>query len=151
MGTAWSNATSYPWEDPSYVGGIDNIKILMSLRIYGNKWHVYGGLAIMNPSAQIQIDQYGTIIFFQLLLKAKSVSELFKLMIQEKHQDFRKRILVVKNVIFIFFDTFKAGAYVFRDTGDTGKKILLDDDLLEQFSLSSLPKTGSRKPVLSLF
>ena len=45
----------------SYVGGIDNIKILISLRIYGNKWHVYSGLAIMNPSAQLQIDQYGNI------------------------------------------------------------------------------------------
>lgn len=39
------------------------------------------GLAIMNPSARIQITQY-----------AKSVADLFKLMIQEKEEEFRARI-----------------------------------------------------------
>jgi prephenate dehydrogenase (NADP+) len=39
------------------------------------------GLAIMNPSARIQITQY-----------AKSVADLFKLMIQEKEEEFRNRI-----------------------------------------------------------
>ena len=53
----------------------------MALRIYGNKWHVYAGLAILNPSAKRQIEQY-----------AKSVSDLFMLMIQEKREEFTNRI-----------------------------------------------------------
>jgi prephenate dehydrogenase (NADP+) len=43
MGTAWANARVYPWENRAYVGGIDNAKILMALRIYGMKHHVYSG------------------------------------------------------------------------------------------------------------
>ena len=40
------------------------------LRIYSNKWHVYAGLAILNPAARVQIDQY-----------ARSTTEIFKLML----------------------------------------------------------------------
>lgn len=40
----------------------------------------------MNPSARIQITQY-----------AKSVADLFKLMIQEKEEEFRSRIREVCN------------------------------------------------------
>ncbi|KAJ3085994.1 prephenate dehydrogenase (NADP(+)) [Quaeritorhiza haematococci] len=106
------------WENPSYVGGIENVKVLMTLRIYGAKWHVYGGLAIMNPSAKPQIRQY-----------AQSVSDLFKLMIQEKEQEFRERLE-------------KAAKFVFHDGNDP---ILLSDDLLDKFSLSAIPKE-KRKP-----
>ena len=41
MGSAWKAEGSYPWEDSTYVGGIDNVKTIMALRIYANKWHVY--------------------------------------------------------------------------------------------------------------
>lgn len=61
------------------------MKTLMMLRIYSNKWHVYGGLALLNPSAKPQIRQY-----------AKSVSELFKLIIQEREQEFKERIKSVR-------------------------------------------------------
>ena len=44
MGTAWKNAGVYPWENPSYVGGIENVKILMALRLYSLKHHVYSGV-----------------------------------------------------------------------------------------------------------
>ena len=30
------------------------------LQIYANKWHVYTGLAILNPSVRVQIDQLAT-------------------------------------------------------------------------------------------
>lgn len=65
------------------------------MRIYSNKWHVYAGLAIMNPIAKVQITQY-----------AKSVADLFKLMIQEKEQEFRARIkqashLYINHVLYI--------------------------------------------------
>ena len=45
------------------------------------------GLAIMNTSAKIQIQQY-----------AQSVSDLFKLMIQEKEEEFRIRVKQVKTI-----------------------------------------------------
>lgn len=108
MGTAWKNAGFFPWENPSYVGGIDNIKILMALRIYGGKPHVYGGLAILNPFAKEHIRQY-----------ARSVSDIFELMIQEKEKEFKERIM-------------EAGSYVF---GDGESHIMLDDKVMGEFSL----------------
>jgi prephenate dehydrogenase (NADP+) len=84
MGTAWQNAGVFPWLNDTYVGGIENVKVNMTLRIYGSKWHVYAGLAIMNPSARKQIGQY-----------AKSVSDLFKLMIQQRADEFKQRVLEV--------------------------------------------------------
>ena len=43
---------------------------------------------MMNPSAEIQIRQY-----------AQSVSDLFKLMIQEKQEEFENRVKLVRIVI----------------------------------------------------
>ena len=57
MGTAWCSAESYPWEQGLYVGGLETVKVNLTLRIYSNQWHVYAGLAILNPSARIQINQ----------------------------------------------------------------------------------------------
>ncbi|KND02948.1 prephenate dehydrogenase (NADP(+)) [Spizellomyces punctatus DAOM BR117] len=119
MGTAWKVHKVYPWENPSYVGGIENVKTLMTLRIYSNKWHVYAGLAILNPSARPQVRQY-----------ANSVSELFKLMIQEKEEEFRKRVKA-------------AAAFVFGNADR--QALLLSDDVLDQFSLSAIPR-AQRKP-----
>lgn len=119
MGSAWKQQVTFPWESPQYLGGIENVKILMALRIYGNKWHVYAGLAILNPSAKIQVLQY-----------SKSVSELFKLMIQEDEKKFRARLK-------------KASDFVFGTVERA--PILLSDSLLDQFSLSSIPK-NQRKP-----
>jgi prephenate dehydrogenase (NADP+) len=51
MGTAWKSAGFFPWENASYAGGIDNVKILTTLRIFSYKAHVYAGLAILNPYA----------------------------------------------------------------------------------------------------
>ena len=110
MGTAWKNAGVYPWENASYVGGIDNVKILMALRIYGGKSHVYSGLAILNPFAREQVKQYAT-----------SESELFKLMIQEDEQRFIDRIK-------------RSGEFVF---GNKDSQILLDDKVMGEFSLGS--------------
>ncbi|KAJ3281629.1 prephenate dehydrogenase (NADP(+)) [Borealophlyctis nickersoniae] len=119
MGTAWKVQSTFPWENPSYVGGIENVKILMALRIYSQKWHVYAGLAILNPSARQQVRQY-----------AKSVSELFKLMIQEKEKEFRERIKAAADFVF---------------GGAKREPILLSDSLLDKYSLSSIPRE-ERKP-----
>lgn len=119
MGTAWFRSGMYPWLNQTYTGGIDNVKVMMALRIYSNKWHVYAGLAIYNPAAQRQIQQY-----------AQSVLELFKLMITEDKEAFKGRILAAKQKLF---------------SNATNDRILLSDDWLNQFSLGSVPK-GVRKP-----
>ncbi|OZJ05185.1 hypothetical protein BZG36_02428 [Bifiguratus adelaidae] len=82
-----------------------------------NKWHVYAGLAILNPSARIQIHQY-----------AKSVTDLFKLMIQEDKEVFTKRVK-------------EAGEFVFGEKNAHHEPILLSDSILDEFSLSIVPKT----------
>nr|CAG8553682.1 4858_t:CDS:10 [Entrophospora candida] len=119
MGTAWKTQRTFPWETPQHVGGIENVKVHMALRIYSNKWHVYAGIAIMNPSAKVQIEQY-----------AQSVSDLFKLMIQEKEAEFTKRVK-------------EAGKFIFGNS--TSSPILLSDRVLDKFSLSIVPKE-KRKP-----
>ncbi|TAL48334.1 prephenate dehydrogenase [archaeon] len=116
MGTAWKNAGTYPWENSAYVGGIDNVKILLCLRLYSGKSHVYSGLAIQNPYAREEIMQY-----------AQSESGLFKLMIQEKEHEFRSRIE-------------RAGDSVFKNGNS---QILLDDKIMSEFSLGL---SNDRKP-----
>lgn len=69
----------------------------------------------MNPSAQRQITQY-----------AASVTDLFKLMTEGKEAEFADRV-------------HSAGRFVFGDKKDDVPR-LLRDDLLDQFSLSGVPK-----------
>ncbi|ORX79574.1 hypothetical protein BCR32DRAFT_33066 [Anaeromyces robustus] len=121
MGTAWKKQKQFPWESPNYAGGIENVKVLTTLRIFNNKWHVYAGLAMMNPSAMRQVHQFSL-----------SVNELFKLMVQEKKDEFVKRIK-------------EAGEHVFSERNHQHRRILLEDDILDKFSLSIIPK-GQRKP-----
>ncbi|KAG6901200.1 hypothetical protein C0995_015483 [Termitomyces sp. Mi166 len=124
MGTAWASALSYPWEQGLYVGGIETAKVNLVLRIYSNLWHVYAGLAILNPSARIQIDQY-----------AKSATELFKLMLSggsgavEEEAKLRKRIEWGREVVFEH-----------RSKGKKERKpILLSQEVLDRFSLGRMP------------
>jgi len=117
MGTAWKTMGQFPWEDESYVGGIDNVKVLMALRIYSNKWHVYAGLAMMNPSAKRQIKQY-----------AQSATDLFKLMIQERKEEFVNRVRTAQRNVF----------------SQAKQPVLLSDDILAMFGLSIIPKDRRR-------
>ncbi|KAI0597580.1 prephenate dehydrogenase [Biscogniauxia sp. FL1348] len=89
MGKAWHAMRQFPWEGARYVGGIENVKINLMLRIYSQKWHVYAGLAILNPEARKQIDQY-----------AKSVTELYKLMLGGHRDELRARVLAAKEKVF---------------------------------------------------
>ena len=117
MGTAWKNAGFFPWENGSYAGGIDNVKILTTLRIFSYKAHIYGGLAILNPYARIQVNRY-----------AQSESELFKCMIREEETIFRDRL-------------YKARDFVFHESRTP---VMLDDKVMREFSLTGKP--GLRKP-----
>ena len=123
MGTAWKEAGFFPWENGSYVGGIDNVKILTTLRIFSYKAHVYAGLAILNPYARQQVKRY-----------AVSESELFKLMIKEEEKAFRERI-------------YKARDFVFHESR---KPIMLNDTIMKEFSLSQNPELQKPNSHLSL-
>jgi prephenate dehydrogenase (NADP+) len=117
MGTAWKEAGFFPWENASYLGGIDNVKILITLRIFSYKAHIYGGLAILNPYARHQIKRY-----------AESESELFKLMIKEEADIFRKRLYKARDFIF----------------GQDHKPLMLNEKVMQEFSLSA--GSENRKP-----
>jgi len=126
MGTAWKAAGFFPWENASYIGGIDNVKILTTLRIFSYKAHVYAGLAILNPYARQQVKRY-----------AISESELFKLMIKEEEADFRARL-------------YRARDFVFHESR---KPIMLNDSVMKEFSLSQKPeqqKPNSHLSILSM-
>ena len=118
MGTAWEEAGFFPWENGSYLGGIDNVKILTTLRIFSYKAHIYAGLAILNPYARIQVKRY-----------AQSESELFKFMIKEEESSFRERL-------------YRARDFVFHESRTP---VMLDDKVMREFSLSGQP-AGIRKP-----
>ncbi|KAF8911912.1 Prephenate dehydrogenase [Mucidula mucida] len=142
MGTAWASAASYPWEQGLYVGGIETVKVNLALRIYSNAWHVYAGLAILNPQARAQINQY-----------AKSATELFKLMIEagtastaDTEAEVRERKLR---------DRVEWGRKIVFGDEDSDQRrrrpILLSEDILDRFSLGQLPSPSGGSPSRSAY
>ncbi|SGZ31864.1 BQ5605_C042g12023 [Microbotryum silenes-dioicae] len=133
MGTAWRCMQSFPWETGRYIGGIEVVKINIALRIYAAKWHVYAGLAILNPTAKKQIKQY-----------AQSVSELFKLMIIGKEDELRERVFAARDYVFT------------RDAdGNSPAPILLSDKALDKFEIgapeaSPAPRANSHLSLLAM-
>ncbi|KAJ2166140.1 prephenate dehydrogenase (NADP(+)) [Coemansia sp. RSA 518] len=119
LGTAWSLQGYHPWLNPQFISGINNVKVAMALRIYASKWHVYAGLAIMNPLAKRQISCY-----------VESMTTLYKWMVAGNRQEFRTLIHDAADFVFG------------RDRSH--KKIMLDDDVLQQLSLSQVPDEMSR-------
>lgn len=111
MGCAWDKLKIYPWtvNDKKWIGGLENVKVNISLRIYSNKWHVYAGLAITNPHAHQQVLQYAT-----------SATDLFTMCLDNRRKEFTERIMKAKEFVF---------------ANHTGK-LLLDGLLLEKYSLS---------------
>jgi prephenate dehydrogenase (NADP+) len=116
MGTAWHNSNSFPWETTRYVSGIEVVKVNITLRIYAAKWHVYAGLALLNPSAKEQVEQY-----------AQSVTALFKLMVEGREADLAERVWRAREGVF--------GWKRDEDGGEGRAPILLSEDVLDQFSL----------------
>jgi len=122
MGKAWHAMAHFPWEGARYVGGIENVKINLTLRIYAAKWHVYAGLAILNPAARAQIAQY-----------AASATELFKLMLENKADELRRRVYAARERVFGTPQNPKWGA-----------KPLLRDEVLDRFSLGKQPRVVAK-------
>ena len=89
MGKAWHANRQFPWELSRYVGGIENVKVNLMLRIYGQKWHVYAGLAILNPEAREQVGQF-----------AKSATDLYKLMLEGNFEGLRARVYAARDKVF---------------------------------------------------
>lgn len=123
MGTAWASESTYPWEHGYYVKGIETVKVNIMHRIYSNKWHVYAGLAILNPAARVQIDQY-----------ARSTTEIFKMMLAADDVGLRTRLYRARDAVF--------------GTGDGKRKhILLSEDILDKFSLGKRPTDTTLTPI----
>lgn len=109
IGTALMHRGVFPWESKSG-NGLDNLKLLLTLRIYSYKHHVYQGLALLNPYAKNDVRKY-----------AKVENELFGLMISENKNKFISKIK-------------KSRDLVFKDRTD---KFLLNEKILEQYSLNN--------------
>ncbi|KAJ4304292.1 prephenate dehydrogenase (NADP(+)) [Collariella sp. IMI 366227] len=124
MGKAWHANAQFPWEGTRYVGGIENVKINLMLRIYAQKWHVYAGLAILNPEAHKQINQF-----------AKSTTELFYLMLEGRREELRERVYRAKEKVL----------------GEGGakwaEKPLLPDGVVDRFSLNPAAKESGGPPM----
>jgi prephenate dehydrogenase (NADP+) len=118
MGKAWHANSQFPWELTRYVGGIENVKINLMLRIYGQKWHVYAGLAILNPEARKQVAQY-----------AESVTDLYKLMLEGNLESLRERVYRARAKVFPRADT----------------PPLLEPSILDSFSLGA-PSDSPPRP-----
>lgn len=114
MGKAWHATTQFPWEGARYVGGIENVKINLMLRIYAQKWHVYAGLAILNPEAHKQIAQF-----------ARSTTDLYTLMLEGRAAELRARVYAAKEKVF--------GA---EHSPKWAARPLLRPDVLDRFSLA---------------
>lgn len=137
MGTAWSHSTTYPWEHGYYVGGIETVKVNIMLRIYSNKWHVYAGLAILNPEAGRMIEEF-----------AGSVTDLFKLMLGGDERGLRERVWKAREKVF----GFKAEG---EENDEGTRPIFLSEDILDRFSLGSpsqdqTPKSNSHLSLLAM-
>ncbi len=121
MGKAWHANQQFPWEGTRYVGGIENVKINLMLRIYAQKWHVYAGLAILNPEAHKQINQF-----------ARSTTELFYLMLEGRRDELRARVYAAKDRVF--------GK---EDSPKWEDRPLLPDGVVDRFSLNANAKNNT--------
>jgi prephenate dehydrogenase (NADP+) len=109
LGTAFMHRKVYPWEDKSQVQGIDNIKLLLTLRIFSYKPHVYSGLAFENPFAIRDVRRFAHI-----------ENELFGMMITENKLALQQRIYKARDKVF----SQRQGAP------------MLDDALLREYTLN---------------
>lgn len=122
MGKAWHANRQFPWELSRYVGGIENVKVNTMLRIYSQKWHVYAGLAILNPEAREQVAQY-----------AKSVTDLYKLMLEGNLEGLRERV-------------YRARERVFGPSTTWDGRPLIEPSILSSFSLGTATEAAARRP-----
>ncbi|KAM3473209.1 hypothetical protein MY5147_004885 [Beauveria neobassiana] len=124
MGKAWHANRQFPWTMSRYVGGVENVKVNLMLRIYSQKWHVYAGLAILNPEAREQVAQY-----------ARSVTDLYKLMLVGDLAGLRARLYAARDKVF--------GTKAWGGGGGSGSggggTLLIEPSVLSSFALGQPP------------
>ncbi|EJP67158.1 prephenate dehydrogenase [Beauveria bassiana ARSEF 2860] len=125
MGKAWHANRQFPWTMSRYVGGVENVKVNLMLRIYSQKWHVYAGLAILNPEAREQVAQY-----------ARSVTDLYKLMLVGDLAGLRARLYAARDKVF--------GTKAWGGGGGGGGSggsgtLLIEPSVLSSFALGQPP------------
>ncbi|KAM3522724.1 hypothetical protein NHJ13051_005515 [Beauveria bassiana] len=120
MGKAWHANRQFPWTMSRYVGGVENVKVNLMLRIYSQKWHVYAGLAILNPEAREQVAQY-----------ARSVTDLYKLMLVGDLAGLRARLYAARDKVF--------GTKAWGGGGSSGGTLLIEPSVLSSFALGQPP------------
>ena len=127
MGTAWAFTEAYLWEQGLCIG-VETAKVNLTLRKYSNAWHVYAGLAILNPSARTQI-QY-----------AKSASELFKLMLRGGSGSLEDKVQLKERVQWARRAVFGLGGTIIEDGCENSSTMSSD---------SSKPASPTkRRPIL---
>lgn len=127
MGTAWACSNQYPWEAVRWVGGIETVKVNICLRIYSAKWHVYAGLALLNPAAKTQVTQF-----------AQSSTDLFKLMVAEREEELMERVFAARKKVFGWEKDEESNTIISRTgTKVERKPILMSDKLLDRFRLAA--------------
>lgn len=127
MGTAWCCSNQYPWESERYPGGIETVKMNICLRIYSAKWHVYAGLALLNPAAKTQVTQY-----------AQSVTDLFKLMVASREDELVERVFAARKAVFGWeADEESSSVKMLTGAKEERKPILMSDKLLDRFHMAA--------------
>jgi prephenate dehydrogenase (NADP+) len=91
-----------------HTSGLDTLKILMTLRIFSYKHHVYAGMALMNPYGKNHVRAY-----------AEAENELFGLMISEEKETFYTLLMEAKARVF----------------ADYSGELMLNDELMREYSL----------------
>lgn len=129
MGKAWHANRQFPWTMSRYVGGIENVKVNLMLRIYSQKWHVYAGLAILNPEAREQVAQY-----------ARSVTDLYKLMLVGDLDGLRKRMFAARDKVF------GTEAWGGSSGGGSGGGPLIEPSVLSSFALGKPSDDDDAQP-----
>ena len=111
IGTSFMHRGVFPWENPLHTTGLDNVKLLLTLRIFSYKHHVYAGLAMQNPFSKGDVRTY-----------AQAENELFGLMISEDAITFKKLIYQAKEKVFKGFPG----------------KLMLNDEVMAEYALHPL-------------
>jgi prephenate dehydrogenase (NADP+) len=125
IGTSFMHRGVYPWINPLHTSGLDTLKILMTLRIFSYKHHVYAGMALMNPYGKNHVRAY-----------AEAENELFGLMISEEKEAFYTLLIDAKAKVF----------------ADYRGELMLNDELMREYSLhhSDLDMPNSHLSLLAM-
>ncbi|MGR3809504.1 NAD(P)-binding domain-containing protein [Jiulongibacter sp. NS-SX5] len=122
IGTSFMHMGVFPWENPLLNSGLDNLKLLLTLRIYSYKHHVYAGMAMQNPFSKSDVRAY-----------AMAENDIFGCMISGEKDELKDLIYQARDLVF----------------KDFNGSLMLNDDLMKEFSLNP-PKEHKPNSHLSL-